>query len=150
MNEPNKFRRPKARLKAANSTEAPTEQASKSASSMKSNYELQIKVLQLENKIEKLEDKLLEKEDRITELVVENTELRDELDEIEDADQLAEQPELNNPLKGLADLAPMVIEYLNKQQSNKDREYELSVLVAKQAAERIAMQKAQGYGNGEI
>jgi len=150
MNEPNKFRRPKARLKAANSTEAPTEQASKSASSMKSNYELQIQILKLENKVEKLEDKLLEKEDRITELVVENTELRDELDEIDSQEPLADKEEIPASMQMLAGIAPLVTTMIEKHFANKDREYELNKIVAEQAAERIRMQKAQGYGNGEI
>lgn len=149
MNEPNKFRRPKAHLKAANSGQAPSEQVPKSISSLKSNYDLQVVNMKLEFKIEKLEDKLADLESRIAELVVENTELVDKLEEYENSEQLADEP-ISNEMSMLAQLAPLVPGLIDRYFANKDRDHELSMIVAKQAAERIAMQKAQGYGNGEI
>jgi hypothetical protein len=148
MNEPNKFRRPKARLKTANSTEGSIEAPSKSVSSLKSNYELQIVILKLENKIEKLEDKLLEKENRISELTIENTELVEQLEEFENSEQLGDET-ISNEMNVLAQFAPLVPGLIDRYFANKDRDHELNMIVAKQAAERIAMQKAQGYGNGE-
>jgi len=148
MEEPNKFRRPKARLKTANATQGVNEAPSKSVSSLKTNYDLQIVILKLENKIEKLEDKLLEKEDKIAELTTKNIELVEQLEEYENDDQLADEP-ISNEMNMLAQFAPLVPGLIDRYFANKDREHELSMIVAKQAAERIAMQKAQGYGNGE-
>jgi len=148
MEEPNKFRRPKARLKTANATQGVNEAPSKSVSSLKTNYDLQIVILKLENKIEKLEDKLLEKEDKIAELTTKNIELVEQLEEYENDDQLADEP-ISNEMNMLAQFAPLVPGLIDRYFANKDRDYELSMIVAKQAAERIAMQKAQGYGNGE-
>ena len=148
MEEPNKFRRPKARLKAANTGQVPSEQGPKSVSSLKSNYDLQIVNMKLEFKIEKLEDKLQELQSRISELTIENTELVEQLEEFENREQLGDEP-ISNEMNVLAQFAPLVPGLIDRYFANKDRDYELSMIVAKQAAERIAMQKAQGYGNGE-
>jgi hypothetical protein len=148
MEEPNKFRRPKARLKTANSTEAPSNAPSKSVSSLKSNYDLQIVILRLENKIEKLEDKLLEKENRISELTIENTELVEQLEEYENSEQLGDEPQMTMGEKMITELAPLVPSLIDRIFANQDRNYELSMILAKQAEERIRMQKEQGIGNG--
>jgi len=148
MEEPNKFRRPKARLKTANATQGVNEAPSKSDSSLKSNYELQVANMKLEFKIEKLEDKLQELQSRISELTIENTELVEQLEEFENREQLGDEP-ISNEMNVLAQFAPLVPGLIDRYFANKDRDYELSMIVAKQAAERIAMQKAQGYGNGE-
>jgi len=148
MEEPNKFRRPKARLKTANATQGVNEAPSKSVSSLKSNYDLQVANMKLEFKIEKLEDKLQELQSRISELTIENTELVEQLEEYENSEQLADEP-ISNEMNVLAQFAPLVPGLIDRYFANKDRDYELSMIVAKQAAERIAMQKAQGYGNGE-
>jgi len=148
MEEPNKFRRPKARLKTANATQGVNEAPSKSVSSLKSNYDLQVANMKLEFKIEKLEDKLQELQSRISELTIENTELVEQLEEFENREQLGDEP-ISNEMNVLAQFAPLVPGLIDRYFANKDREHELSMIVAKQAAERIAMQKAQGYGNGE-
>ena len=148
MEEPNKFRRPKARLKTANATQGVTEAPSKSVSSLKTNYDLQIVILKLENKIEKLEDKLLEKEDKIAELTTKNIELVEQLEEYENDDQLADEPEVGMGEKMLAEFAPLIPSLIDKYFANKDRDYELNMIVAKNAAERIRLQKEQGIGNG--
>jgi len=148
MEEPNKFRRPKARLKTANATQGVNEAPSKSASSLKTNYELQIVNIKLENKIEKLEEKLLEKENRIAELTAQNIELVEELEEFENEDQLADDPQVGMGEKMLAEFAPLIPSLINKYFENKDRDYELNMILAKQAEERIRMQKEQGIGNG--
>lgn len=150
MNEPNKFRRPKARLKTANATEGTNEAPSKSVSSVKSNYELQIVILKLENKIEKLEDKLLEKENRISELTIENTELVEQLEEFENSEQLGGEPQASMGEQMLAQFAPLVPRLIDRYFATRDRDYELNMIVAKQAEERIRMQKEQGIGNGEF
>lgn len=150
MNEPNKFRRPKAHLKAANSGQVPSEQVPKSISSLKSNYDLQVVNMKLEFKIEKLEDKLADLESRIAELVVENTELVDKLEEYENSEELADEPQVGMGEKMLAEFAPLIPSLIDKYFSNADRNYELSMIVAKNAAERIRLQKEQGIGNGEI
>lgn len=150
MNEPNKFRRPKARLKTANATEGTNEAPSKSVSSVKSNYELQIVILKLENKIEKLEDKLLEKENRISELTIENTELVEQLEEFENSEQLGGEPQASMGEQMLAQFAPLVPGLIDRYFATRDRDYELNMIVAKQAEERIRMQKEQGIGNGEF
>jgi len=149
MEEPNKFRRPKARLKTANATQGVNEAPSKSASSLKTNYELQIVILKLENKIEKLEEKLLEKENRIAELTAQNIELVEELDEYENDDQLADEPQASTATEQMiAQFAPLVPVYIEKYLAIRDRDYELNMILAKQAEERIRMQKEQGIGNG--
>ena len=150
MEEPNKFRRPKARLKATNSTEAPSNTPSKSASSLKTNYEQMVVILKLENKIEKLEDKLIEKEDKIAELTTKNMELVEQLEEFENEDQLADEPQVGMGEKMLAEFAPLIPSLIDKYFANKDRVYELNMIVAQNAAERIRMQKEQGIGNGEL
>jgi hypothetical protein len=147
MNEPNKFRRPKAHLKAANSGQVPSEQVPKSISSLKSNYDLQVVNMKLEFKIEKLEDKLLELQSRISELTIENTELLDKLEEYENSEELADEP-ISNEMNMLAQFAPLVPGLIDRYFANKDRDYELNMIVAKQAEERIRMQKEQGIGNG--
>ena len=150
MEEPNKFRRPKARLKTANATQGVNEAPSKSVSSLKTNYDLQIVILKLENKIEKLEDKLLEKEDKIAELTTKNMELVEQLEEFENDEQLADEPQVTTTEKLLAEFAPSIPSIIDKMFANRDRDYELSMILAKQAEERIRMQKEQGIGNGEI
>ena len=148
MEEPNKFRRPKARLKTANATEGSIEAPSKSISSLQTNYNLQIRILKLENQIEKLEDKLLEKENRISELTIENTELVEQLEELENSEQLADEPQASMGEQMLAQFAPLVPGLIDRYFATRDRDYELNMIVAKQAEERIRMQKEQGIGNG--
>lgn len=148
MEEPNKFRRPKARLKATNSTEAPSNTPSKSASSLKTNYEQMVVILKLENKIEKLEDKLIEKEDKIAELTTKNMELVEQLEEYENDDQLADEPQMTMGEKMITEFAPLVPSLIDRLFANQDRNYELSMILAKQAEERIRLQKEQGIGNG--
>ena len=150
MEEPNKFRRPKARLKTANATQGVNEAPSKSASSLKTNYELQIVNIKLENKIEKLEEKLLEKENRIAELTAQNIELVEELDEYENDDQLADEPQASTATEQIiAQFAPPLLGYLEKMFQNKQEQHEYNMIIARNAAERIRMQKEQGIGNGE-
>jgi len=148
MEESNKFRRPKARLKAANSGQVPSEQVPKSVSSLKSNYDLQIVNMKLEFKIEKLEDKLLELQSRISELTIENTELVDKLEEYENSEELADEPQMTMSEKMITEFAPLVPSLIDRLFANQDRNYELSMMLAKQAEERIRMQKEQGIGNG--
>ena len=51
--------------------------------------------------------------------------------------------------KMLAEFAPLIPSLIDKYFANKDRDYELNMIVAKNAAERIRLQKEQGIGNGE-
>jgi predicted nuclease with TOPRIM domain len=148
MEEPNKFRRPKARLKTANATQGVNEAPSKSVSSLKTNYDLQVANMKLEFKIEKLEDKLQELQSRISELTIENTELVDKLEEYENSEELGDEPQATMSEQIIAQFAPLVPGLIDRYFATRDRDYELNMIVAKQAEERIRMQKEQGIGNG--